>query len=499
MLPSSVAGRFGSNTTYKKFFQLPKKINIFEKIPEYVGQESSSDEGRATPRIGSTDSARDKFFKMNSIDPPRKEIDYLYRRVNRGYVMGDITRFLFKSDKCSEKENFSLIKELEFLYYKKLINSIMQSLFSLISMMSAVTYYEMNYSKHDDIYISIPLLICSLTTFFLIMTQIFEHLIFASMKGSQKCSALSGNLKMIIFEILIFLLHPNPMTHGIKLNMRLDNHKFYYTHSLNDIFAVLCCLRVYFFLKLYLEMSDYYSPRGQRISKMNNVESDLPLSMKALLYNKPVSSYMLMFILMLFFASFSLRVFERDIIIRERESTYFYDSYWNNLWSIVVTMTTVGYGDISPKSVFGRIVGILVCIFGTCLISMLVVTITNVIKFTPIEEKVFIMLHRVELKEQKDKLATKLISRYIKNMKTLKDKKKYLGYKRKNNLYDEMVMNLHYFREKNNEFEFTFPGYSRFDNLRELLQIQIDEHINHVYDNIHNLNKQLHELLTKVN
>jgi hypothetical protein len=498
MLPNSIAGRFGSNTTYKKFFQLPKKINIFEKIPEYVGQESSSDEGRATPRMGSTDSARDKFIKMGSIDPPKKEIDYIYRRINRGYVMGEITRFLFKSGKNSVKENFALIKELEFLYYKKLINTIMQSLFSFISMMSAVTYYEMNYSKHDYIYIQLPLIICSLTTVFLIMTQIFEHMIFASMKGSQKCSALSRNIKRIIFEILIFILHPNPMTHGIKIMMKLDNYKFYYNHYLNDIFAVLCCLRVYFFLKLYLEMSDYYSPRGQRISKMNNVESDLPLSMKALFYNKPVSSYMLMFVLMLFFASFSLRVFERDIIIRERESLYFYDNYWNNLWNIVVTMTTVGYGDISPKTVFGRIIGIFVCIIGTCLISMLVVTITNVIKFTPIEEKVFIMLQRVELKEQKDKLATKLIIKYFKHMKVLKDKKKYVGYKNKNKLSDEMIMNLHYFREKNNEFEFTFPGYSRFDNLKDILQIQMDDQLNHLNENIENINKQLHELLKKV-
>mgnify|MGYP002144851069 CR=1 FL=1 len=498
MLPSSIAGRFGSNTTYKRFFQLPKKINIFENITEYVGQESSSDEGRATPRIASTDSIHNKYSKMNSIDPPRRETDYKFLRINRGYIMGDVSKFLFKSGKNSEKENFSKIKELEFLYYKKLINTMMQCLFSTLSMISAVTYYEMNYNKRDDMYIGLPLIMCTLSTILLIMTQIFEHMLTISMKSTQKSFTVSGSLKKIIFEIGIFITHPNPLTHDIELDMYLENYNYSYTHYLNDIFTVLCLLRIYFFLKLYLEMSDYYRPRGQRISKMNNVVSDLPLSMKALFYNKPVTSYLLIFVLVLFFTSFSFKVFERDVVIQTEDTKFQFDSYWNNLWVVVVTMTTVGYGDISPKSVFGRIIGIICCIFGTCLISMLVVTITNVVQFTPIEENVFIMLKRVELKEEKDKLATKLIIQYYKNMKNLKDKKAWLGYKRKNKYRDDITMKLHYFKEKSNELEFTFPGYSKFDNIRDRLQIQMDDKLNNLKNKFDDINKKMEELLRKV-
>lgn len=55
------------------------------------------------------------------------------------------------------------------------------------------------------------------------------------------------------------------------------------------------------------------------------------------------------------------------------EGKTFADALW---WSIVTT-TTVGYGDISPATPAGRIIAIVLMIFGISLISMLTGTITT--------------------------------------------------------------------------------------------------------------------------
>jgi hypothetical protein len=129
---------------------------------------------------------------------------------------------------------------------------------------------------------------------------------------------------------------------------------------------------------------------------------------------------------------------------------------------------------------------------------MLVVTITNVVKLSSIEENVFFMLQRIELKEEKDKLATQLIIKYFKNLKTLKNKKTYLGYKRKGEFRDDMIMNLHYFQDKSNELEFTFPGYTKHDNIRDRLQMQMDDKLVKVKNKFDVIKKQLEELLERV-
>ena len=62
-----------------------------------------------------------------------------------------------------------------------------------------------------------------------------------------------------------------------------------------------------------------------------------------------------------------------SVLISYVENKPFTDALW---WSIV-TCTTVGYGDISPETGIGRIIAVILMIFGIGLISMLTGTITT--------------------------------------------------------------------------------------------------------------------------
>jgi voltage-gated potassium channel len=52
-------------------------------------------------------------------------------------------------------------------------------------------------------------------------------------------------------------------------------------------------------------------------------------------------------------------------------------SFGDALWWSIVTTTTVGYGDISPATPIGRIIAIILMIFGIGMIGMLTGTITT--------------------------------------------------------------------------------------------------------------------------
>ncbi len=74
----------------------------------------------------------------------------------------------------------------------------------------------------------------------------------------------------------------------------------------------------------------------------------------------------------------------------------FGDSFWNSMWCMILTMTTVGYGEVYPVTVMGRIFTIIACIWGSFCMSMVIVTLTGVIQFSPEEETSYNEINNVD-------------------------------------------------------------------------------------------------------
>jgi voltage-gated potassium channel len=54
-----------------------------------------------------------------------------------------------------------------------------------------------------------------------------------------------------------------------------------------------------------------------------------------------------------------------------------FDSVGEGIWWAVVTLATVGYGDVVPTTTWGRIVGSAVIIFGVTFLAFLTATVTS--------------------------------------------------------------------------------------------------------------------------
>ncbi|NKF07329.1 potassium channel family protein [Clostridium gasigenes] len=107
-----------------------------------------------------------------------------------------------------------------------------------------------------------------------------------------------------------------------------------------------------------------------------------------------------------FFGSLALYFFEKS---GETISTY-----GDALWLSLVTLTTVGYGDISPKTTAGRVVAIILMLTGIGFLSMLTSTISSYLIsmrdnreyiYIKEEDKVFIEITDLS-EDKKDKLMS---------------------------------------------------------------------------------------------
>lgn len=54
-----------------------------------------------------------------------------------------------------------------------------------------------------------------------------------------------------------------------------------------------------------------------------------------------------------------------------------FPTIWDGIWWAVVSVTTVGYGDLYPKTVEGRLVAMVVMLFGIGFLSVLTATIAS--------------------------------------------------------------------------------------------------------------------------
>lgn len=81
--------------------------------------------------------------------------------------------------------------------------------------------------------------------------------------------------------------------------------------------------------------------------------------------------------------SYQLRILEAPI---SEISGQDFNLYSNSMWCMIITLTTVGYGDYYAKTVFGRIMTCLISFWGMFIVSLMVVKITNSMTFSDDED-----------------------------------------------------------------------------------------------------------------
>jgi Ion channel len=83
--------------------------------------------------------------------------------------------------------------------------------------------------------------------------------------------------------------------------------------------------------------------------------------------------------------------------------------FMNCCWEIILVMTTVGFGDIYPRTLAGRIVIFCCCIYGVVVVSLVVVTIQNSLNMSREEYKAFLVLNKLKIKEKMKIHASHLV------------------------------------------------------------------------------------------
>ena len=105
--------------------------------------------------------------------------------------------------------------------------------------------------------------------------------------------------------------------------------------------------------------------------------------------NRPFRTLLILIVIVTIYSALIVRTFERTFKSTRTADLKGFDSIINCVWLISVTMTTVGYGDYYVSTHMGRVVGVVVCLFGMIIVSLGVIFMQELIQFTAEEQRGF--------------------------------------------------------------------------------------------------------------
>jgi hypothetical protein len=145
--------------------------------------------------------------------------------------------------------------------------------------------------------------------------------------------------------------------------------------------------------------------------------SEKVFTLKALMKQRPFLSIFINFIISILTFGFAARAFERSFY-EDREYAVIgplnplyqnYNYVWNSFWLIVVTMSTVGYGDFYPITHFGRFVVVIASFWGMVIVSQFIYTMEIQSNFNSSQSKAYELLERLQKRRDLETTAGNFI------------------------------------------------------------------------------------------
>lgn len=195
--------------------------------------------------------------------------------------------------------------------------------------------------------------------------------------------------KPMLVELFLTTMGPQIFLKDVTYSEYVYDYDITVTYPVNNLLWWFVWIKLYVPLRTFLLTNKYTTPRAQRVCVLNGWYADLTFSFRAKFKESPNSILIAAFFVSSLIWAYMLRIFERPL---SEASGQDFNPIWTAIWWVFVTMTTVGYGDVYPKSYGGRLLGAFMWLWGVLLVSLFVVTVSDILEFDNSEKNSYILI-----------------------------------------------------------------------------------------------------------
>jgi hypothetical protein len=205
---------------------------------------------------------------------------------------------------------------------------------------------------------------------------------------------LNGHLIFVLLPLNI--VHPVP---GLSFVVSVEQLGVVTAYRVESLILAVMLLRVYHVFVLYklrllatlLSLdATLITQNDSTIRQLNDPRmSKQQLAIKVALDRQPFTIILFLWITFILTATWAIRVFEMN-------TTQSFSVYvWDQMWLIIVTLSTTGYGDMTPKTHLGRFVASSCMLMGSLLMGLMTATLSRKIALNEREASLMKTLEEV--------------------------------------------------------------------------------------------------------
>lgn len=397
------------------------------------------------------------------------------------------------------------------------VDELISTLFCFLSISCGIAYHEVRnckeacqeYEDRKERIVFLSLISCSIGVIGYIIMLIPKYFHYYRFYRAAKYISIYENFFhtelpfKALLELVLALIHPNYYLKDYQFTTNPSWNLWKITYHINDILLVIHISRVFYFIKFAVIYSEFYTPSADRICKLMGAKLSLFFSFKSLLITYTFSTLILCTLIICSCLAYMLKIIEgplHSLIDLEEYDINDYSKFTNCFWNVLVTMTTVGYGDYFPRSFLGRLIGIITALAGTVVVALIVSFFQGQTSLDEAENTTYNFIKRIR---DKDRLKESAASYFKWNYKYILTKRKFEDGLISNNIFNKKYLIYlaktrflarQGFKQCLHEFQVQYNMENDFDKVKKRIDI-LDTILTTMNNKIKKLNNNLKSLI----
>ena len=198
----------------------------------------------------------------------------------------------------------------------------------------------------------------------------------------------------LLFEISILSIFPYPYLTGKITYMQANSleksedyvNSYLLCYTVAEFLYIFMFSRLFFIVRTMINFTPYQDDHARfccaKSEKKANVRFAIRCMMKThpflMIYGTSFCSFVLLGII--------IRLFERPYSAISGQN---FESFQNSMWVCAESMSTIGYGEMFPSTILGRLVGLICAMWGAFVFSMIVFTFQKMFKLSKNQQLAF--------------------------------------------------------------------------------------------------------------